>query len=488
MPWLIFIISFGFLLSLMSRGPVTVDCLDLAIKSKTLLHTGHIEYLYGFGYPLMLVLGAAATFVAQCAGITDNVEAVNFVATLFGSASVAAFFVLVEPLTDDLTAALCSLLLLFNPIFIDVSTYGISHTPALFFLLSGLGLLVRQRPSGSALCLGLMGAVRLQDLILMSPFVILVLVWVLRRTETRAPWRRVALFVMTIAIVVALFHAPYIFCDRGPYAAQLNTFWETGLTSNFKGLFSPSLRAGFGYLTQAFSLIGLGIWAAGLFLSVRLRNVPCLLTVLWWLVPIGFYGNLVTTAPRFLTIILPAFIIPMGFFLSHLYRQRNKALQAAALVALLIMIGIPLKSTLGTFVRRHQESLIAEFYTWVGQATPPQALVICCDDRMFVSYYAGRRVIDRPERTGHLTLRELMDFKQQVDAALGSNSPVYLTGMGLTGYDFYAEFRNFMRKNYRLTLVGQRPLELWHTSPFDPRLHLSQLIRVERKPLNTLDS
>jgi len=226
--------------------------------------------------------------------------------------------------------------------------------------------------------------------------------------------------------------------------------------------------------------VGIFCFVAGLLVMGRSKRQLLLLTVLWWIIPLGFYGNLVTTAPRFFTIILPAFIIPISFFLAYLFRRKNWALKILALICFLTILFWPLQSTLGTFERRHQYGLIADFYQWVGQRTEADALIITSDDGPFVPYYAHRKFVYKPAGARHLMSQELSDFKMVLDRALNERTPVYITGMGLSGYDFYGEFKNFMRKNYHLTTIGKKPLELWYTTPFDPKLHMSVLMKVER--------
>ena len=134
-PGIIFLISFLFFLGLISIGPVSIDCLDLAVKSQATIDTHHLHYLYGSGYPLMILLGSLFITLAKSIGITDPVLAVNFISVLFGSLALLVFCLWLQEIAGSLTAVLGSILLLFNPIYMDVSTYGLNHTPALCFFL-----------------------------------------------------------------------------------------------------------------------------------------------------------------------------------------------------------------------------------------------------------------------------------------------------------------------------------------------------------------
>ncbi len=483
----IFILAFAFYFSLISIGPVTVDCLQLAIKSKALLTTHHFPYLYGFGYPLMVMLGALFTWIGQSLGITDNVPAVNLISVLFGAFSVTVLYLLVLRLTNTLTALLASLLLLFNPILIDVSTYGIGHAPALCFLLLGLWQLVdfqRDRRTHSlaisALCFGLMGATRFQDLVLVLPFINLVYLVGLEPQAQRPSLGRWMLFILIISVVVILCHWPYLF--NADYSTQLKDFWHLGLTTNFKGLFSIYLVFTFSYLSLALSVIGPVCYGLGVLLLMRSQQRQLLLTILWWVIPLGFYGNVMTSVPRFLTTFLPAFIIPISLLLAYFAQKKNKLLKVLSFVCLAVIIIGPLMATEATFVRRHHHSLIADFYQWVGQVTAPNAVVISTDDSPFVEYYAHRKTLIKPEAIGrHLPPQELEAFKKTVDQDLSKHIPVYMTGLCIGRYDDFREFLNLMEHHYRLKWVGRKPLELWYWTPFVPGLHLSGLLKINKR-------
>ena len=175
-PSIIFLISFCLHLSLISKGPVTIDCLGLAINSQATLETLHLHYQSGSGYPLMVLLGSIFIAIGKYIGITDQVIAINFISVVFSSIAILAFYLLIQEICDSLTAIFASFILLLNPIFLDVSTYGINHAPALCFLLLGLLSLLHFKTAGniinlllSALYFGFMGATRLQDLILTFP-------------------------------------------------------------------------------------------------------------------------------------------------------------------------------------------------------------------------------------------------------------------------------------------------------------------------------
>src|SRR5208282_3005492 len=87
-PSIIFLASICLHLSLMSKGPVSVDCLGLAINSLSTIHTHHLHYQFGSGYPLMVLLGTIFISTGKQIGITDPVTAMNLISVVFSSIAI----------------------------------------------------------------------------------------------------------------------------------------------------------------------------------------------------------------------------------------------------------------------------------------------------------------------------------------------------------------------------------------------------------------
>jgi hypothetical protein len=489
----LFILTYGLYLhsSFISKGPVTVDCLSLVIQSEKMLETFRLKFLFGTGYPVMVLLGGLFTAAGRFLGLGDPVFMVNMVSVIFSSFAALAFYYLVRKAAGELSAVLSAFLFLFNPIILDVSSYGINHMPSLFFFLAGLLALdhFHDKRNGrmlflSGLCFGLMGGTRLQDLILTFPFILFFYYFGLStRRPIDRPYRTLYLMVVVtiIAATVVLFHLPFLLTDNVQYFDQLGTFFKAGLFENFKGFFSSSLLASGQYYFWSLSWAGVAWWVLGNIYLARNNPKALALTVLWWAGPLLFYGNLITTVPRFLSVTLPGFIIPIAVLLAHFLRKNNRWGRILAGASFLFMVIQPLANTQEVLRRRHQHSLAAEFYTWIREVTPPDASIICSDDALFITYYSGRSRLEKPAGARHLTREELDAFQQELNEALGKNVPVYMTSMGLQAYDYYHEFSGFMNKHYILTAIGEKPLELWYATPFEAHLFMSVLFKVEKR-------
>jgi len=492
LPFIIFLVSFCLHLSFISKGPVTVDCLSLAINSQATLETHQLHYQWGSGYPLMVLLGAAFISIGKFFGVTDPVIAVNFISVLFSSIAIPAFYLLVLRICDDLTAILAAVILLLNPIFLDVSTYGVGHAPALCFLLLGLSSLLRFQDTGniadlflSAIYLGFMGATRLQDFIVITPAIGYLLLTGRELGSSRnikQDCRHILTYITTIILIILLFHLPYFINDHANYAIQARNYWEKSITKDFSGLFSHFLISKRSHLTEAFNIAGIICFCAGLLRTFLLNKKLSFFIAIWLIVPLSFFNNINLTVPRFFNILLPAIIIPISIFLAYLLKHKGILSKLIGAVSFLAISLQPFSNSQEILLRRHEHALIADYYLWVGRSTEADATIISSDDELFITYYSKRKIIARPISTiTHLSVKELATFKERLDNILNKHTPLYITNFGFTSYDNYHEFGAFMTQNYRLINTGQAPLELWYESPYNSNLHMSSLVKIEKK-------
>ena len=329
-----------------------------------------------------------------------------------------------------------------------------------------------------------MGATRLQDLILLFPAISFMFFAGLNKNPWQNKKNKIRLFQLLMAatfFIILVFHLPYIISDQRTYAAQATIFWKVGFIDNFKVIFSRPLEHSLFYLIRTFSAVGDFCFIAGLFYAAKINKRILAFTLLWIAIPLMFYGNALTNAPRFFNIIIPAVIIPIGIFLAQMLRYNKIAWTMIVMVSFLIMIFQPLMYSRQTFLRRHQQALISDYYIWVGKNTEPDATIISADDNIFIDYYAKRGTLDKPVRIGHLSGPDLAGFKIRVDKILNEHKPVYVTDFGINAYDYYEEFRNFLNRNYRLTQVGKMPLEVWYATPYQTLLNMYALIKISKK-------
>ena len=491
-PSIIFLISFCLHLSLISKGPVTIDCLGLAINSQATLETLHLHYQSGSGYPLMVLLGSIFIAIGKYIGITDQVIAINFISVVVSSIAILAFYLLIQEICDSLTAIFASFILLLNPIFLDVSTYGINHAPALCFLLLGLLSLLHFKTAGniinlllSALYFGFMGATRLQDLILTFPAIGFMFILGLKPyplQNNKYNVRHFLLFITTIILLIIFFHLPYLIFNHTIYEIQAKNYWESDLTGSFQELLSQHFILRFYFLIKAFSIVSIIYFGAALYYAAILNKRFLIFTLLWWIIPLCFFANIKITvnAPRLFSIILPALIIPISIYLAHMIRNKRMLWKIIALISFLIIVFEPLLNTQETFIRRHHYASIPDYYHWVKKSTEPNATIITSDDGLFITYYSRRKILSKPVSTEHLSPKELNDFKKELDNILNNRKPVYITTWTLVAYDHYLEFNNLLTQNYHLIQKGQMPLETWFRTPYSHAPLMCGLVKIEK--------
>ncbi len=490
-PWILSIIflgSFFFHLSLISKGPVTVDCLNLTVASQATLESNQLHYLPGAGYPLMVLLGSAFIALGKLLGPTDPIISVNFISILFSSIAVLVFYLLVETICDPIIAALASLLLLLNPLFIDVSTYGISHAPALCFLFLGMLSLLRFQTAGnktnlllSALYLGLMGAVRLQDCIVTFPAVCF-LYWAgLKENGLKNKARSFLLFISIILLIIVLFHLPYFISDQTGYSHQARDYWKlNSMRSPSSGIFILSLC----YLEKIFNfnIIGILCFAVSLYYTAKFNKKLLFFILLWSAVPLIVYGNITTSSPRFFTILVPAIVVPVSIFLGTMLKHKKMLWKIIVPVCYLMLLLRPLLNIYPTFSYRHHHRAITDFYLWVKQSTPPHAVIICCDDGPFIAYYAKRQTLVRPVAVRRrLELDEWNVFQRTLDKILNDKGQVYISEWTLIANDAYQEFQHLLRQHYELIEVGKKPMQVWYNTPLESDVWECRLYRIKAK-------
>jgi 4-amino-4-deoxy-L-arabinose transferase-like glycosyltransferase len=487
-PFLIFllitVLSLILRLSLISQGPYHVDCLSIAMKSQDTWETGRLSYALGFGYPLVVMMGAFFIGIFKTFGSHDPVFAVNFMSVFFGSLAVGMIYLLARRLFDPRTAFFSAVLFCFSPIFLATSVYGMNHIPAVCFLLASLyflvGYLKDGRASGfiwSCFFLACMGASRIQDMVLMIP-AISVLFWA-HGGYARA--KKLFLYLAATAAALTLLHIPYLSASHAAgYTSQLHDYWSQGLIKNFRGLITPYLARNIGHMYSNFSLLGLILLFMGVIGLFQKERKTAIFLGVWVLVPFLFLGNLFMSLPRFFIVLIPALVLYQGFALARYDRRGTKWrwLTGAILIALVIL---QLNAVLPGLKYRHRHSTIVDYAHSIAQATEPDAAIMAGDESAFIFYYAKRDILAGPHCLFGCSQESLEAFRTVLDRELKAGRPVYITDIGLYAANPQGEFHRFLNSGYDLQLVGNYLYEDWHHDCFHLLVWPSSLYRVNGK-------
>ncbi len=488
-PLTLTILSFLFYLSLISKGPYHLDCLHLAIQAEKTIATGEMQHLFGFGYPLTVLLGAFFVFLGRLFSLGDPVTLVNFMSVVFSSLCILPFYKIGRELLDQRAAFYSTVTFSLFPIFLGLSQYGKNHTVSLFFLLLGIHYLLEFQKTSlnrylllAILSLAGMGANRLQDLLLMFIPLSFLFLFPPYRNEiklSRRSFTSLILFWILTALIVLSFHFPFLIGEnQQSYTNQFSEFWKMGFSQNFAGFVSPylwhSLKIHFVTLTP----VGLVMAFIGLILLSPKSRYAFLFLILWFVIPLLFYGNLKTTVPRLLLLSSVPLIIAQGGVYSRL-SLINPSFRFvtfgifAGINLLLLSIFYPI------FSFRHQNALYVDFAHWVSEKTEENAHIITADDGLFISHYGNRAVIPQLNNLYSSSQDRWKNFKANIDALLEKDIPVYITGAGMYNNNLDLIFPNQINQNYQMTLIGRHLIEDWHRGEIIQDVSSGLLFKVE---------
>jgi len=478
--FILFAFSFLTRFLLISKGPYHLDCLVLAINARETLVTQQLHYQFGFGYPLTVIMGSLFAGLMQLFSVDDPVSSVNLMSVVVSSLTVPLFYLLVRNISNNTAALFSALALSLHPIFLTLSVYGNSHVTSLFFLIASLYFLTRPAPHLvlSSLLFGCMGAARLQDMVLMLIPVILLLIY-----KKESVWT-VLKYSITAAVTAALCHVPYFLSNANShYIDQLRSFFQVGVTANHAGLFSPNLCFSLETIFYATAYVNVFIALFGVYLLIRNKKYALVLFLTsWLLVPLLFYGNLQTVAPRFFLISLPPLLIGLGYGMNYFLDLSSRLFKMALAIVFCFTLLVPLITSIFPILAfRHSMALLPEWAEFIGDNTEPHALIITGDDQDFITHYGKRTVFYRHKDFFHLDPVEFEKFKQKLTSLLDENVPVYITRDGLYSYDPARKFSSYILENYRLEFQGTRKYEDWHGGELILKVQREALYRIYKK-------
>ena len=244
--WICSLLGLGALVMrmlLISKGPFSPESLNLALKAEATLDTMQLQYLFGTGYPLTMMITAASIFIGRFLGIDDPVFAANLMSVYASAASIPLFYLLVKRLTDVPTAVISAVLLAVSPIYLGISVYAKGHALEFLFIFGGMWSLLNyaERREANALLLsavlfGCLGAVRVQDLAFVLPAaVFMMFAWQPDQDQSqrrRDTFADACILGGAVVVITVAFHLPYLLGpDRAAYLAQLRNFRGLSFTA-----------------------------------------------------------------------------------------------------------------------------------------------------------------------------------------------------------------------------------------------------------------
>jgi 4-amino-4-deoxy-L-arabinose transferase-like glycosyltransferase len=491
-PGLLLLFSFWLRLALLNQGPYHLDCLNLAIQAEKTLTTKQLQPLFGFGYPFVVILGAFFIKITQFMGLTDSVFAVNLMSAVFGSLCVPACYFFCKKAINEKAALFSSILLSLNPLFLSLSTFGMSHTPTLFFLFLGLLAILEFKQTNkkqhlllAGIFLGFMGACRFQDLILMLvPIYFLFLVNFYEnpfhsKKKIKESLSSIFLFSSLIILIAVLFHLPYLFSDKAlRYNQGLRLFFKMGVTNNFSFFAPHIIEKSLGIITYELFPIGILCALIGFILLRKNLRPMFIFLLLWFIVPTCFYGNIFTVTARLLLLALIPFLLAMGYTFSYLFQSQKHKIPYYIIFLLTSLL--PFSYSFDTLYLRHQHSLLIDYAKWLASVTEPQAIIVSEDDFLSLQYYGKRQIYYWPVNF-YQGFEEQSPFKSWLDKMLVQKTPIYIRFLLPDDYAAFPNFIESLNANYQLKFIGAVPYEDWHNSTTVCYILSAELFKIEKK-------
>ncbi|MGE0267486.1 MAG: glycosyltransferase family 39 protein [Candidatus Omnitrophota bacterium] len=484
-------------LMLVSKGPFSHESLNLALKAEITLATHQLQFIYGTGYPLMMLITSGFILFAKLFNIQDPVLASNLLSVIGSAFTIPVFYILVRKMFDQTTALLSAVMLSVCPIFLAVSVYGYGHSYELIFLFSGMLFIFRFRDTRrtldlilSAVWLGLMGATRIQDLMLAMPAVYFLLFVSVRlpnelshdREKIRMGIKNLFIFSGIIVLVIVLFHCPYLLGkNRQAYIEQYLSFKNASFSAEHQQNFFHSFPFYKQWFIQSFSVIGVVAFLLGILTVLFINWRTGVFCILWLMVPLLFFLKIDTTIPRLFVILLPPMIMLICNLFARYLKKETILMRGLSAGTFLVVLYLMFMEIYPVLKYRHEHALLPEYVQWVKKNTPVNTQMILMDDYLFFKHYGRFEVLPRPVPAGEKTKKQMEEFKTKIDRMLAAKVPVYTTGTGLYSYNPGNEFSNFMKTNYTVEEVGSYLYEDYHSGELVNAVFKNHLIRISFK-------
>lgn len=491
-PFALFSLSLIINLSLINRGPYHVDCLGIAQSVGQTLQAKAFHSVVWVGNSFLVLIGALFLMVTQALGSDNPILAINLMGVVCGACAIPILYNFLRRVLGTQTAVFGALLVLSCPMYISLSTFGLSQIPAFLFLMAGLLFLAvfKERPRPlflwlAGISMGLMGLTRVQDFLLMLPAFIYYAVIPGGQDPTnpgaKNPWARIAKFLPLIIIGVAA--ALPAFNNFHDVAQQLSKmilrFQLTALqTQKFFLFFSPLLPFAGKILLRD---MGWGLAAfAGVGIILLLKNKPSagIFLLLWICGPFFFYGSLFTMTSRYLLLSMLGLAICGGYALSYFFSRNNPYVKLFVLLSLFCLIGIPLREAVPTLKFRHQYALSPDFAHQVADLTEANATIIGADEIAFIRCYTGRQTRHWPIDIFIKGSQDVNGFSQWLNEKLLAGKPVYILLNDFYDLESEKAFVRSLNKDYVLEPVKRLLYEDWHHSTIHQNLCYVNLTRI----------
>ena len=497
-PLALFVFSFFARISLISKGPYSLDSLLVVNAALQTIKTHQLQYFQGFQYPLAVLFLAGLINFFKIFSVDAPVFLYNFLSVVFSSISISLFYILSKQLLSKSAAFFSAILFSLCPIYLGLSVYGTSNILSLFFLFLCFVSMnqyffsqEKQYFFISSFSLGLMGAARLQESFFILPAVFCFYVFspIQNSREDRSKQKRLRSKVFSFIgylflsfFISAIFYLPailrYVKSPETPFLIEVlvNNVPRIEFIQFFKNSFIHNLS----FIQGAFSLWGFILSVIGLVLMFFSKRRIFSLCVAWIIAPLLILTCFRITGPRLLVVTVPPFLIGLGYIFSILFKK-NKAIR---LVSFLVFVGIIFLNYLRIYpilLNRHANAYLPDYARKIEEFSKAGDVIICHDEALFIQYYANRKTIRRPEERDLFSREAMMKYKDEINKLLDRGVSVYSTWPGMYASEHPRVFEYLINKYFIVEEMGMMPYEDWHRGPTRQQIYNFPVYKIKKK-------
>ena len=220
------------------------------------------------------------------------------------------------------------------------------------------------------------------------------------------------------------------------------------------------------------------LFRSGTFLLIKHNRRLVIFCLLWFFIPLFFLGNLWSTTPRFLTILLPPLVITQSYVFARLFSNRRLILRMFSIFISAFIIITTFNYICPILKSRHKNDVLVDYIQWISKTVEPYAFIITTDGSLFYRYYSRLTLLGRPCKAFDYSQEDLLKFKDSLDTLLAQGMPVYIPKSNLKSYDYKNQFSNFIQNHYDLECVGQHSYETWHPDFIRQIVYINPLYRI----------
>ena len=492
-PLALFVFSFFVRISLISKGPYSLDSLLVVNAALQTIKTHQLQYFHDFRYPLVIVLLTGAISLLKGISINDPIYAYNLLSVVFSSIAVSLYYVCVQKLLNKLTAFISSMMLTLCPIYLGLSVYGTGNVVSLFFFFLAVCFMLQHNLEKkrkyillSSISFGFMLASRMQDMILLIP-ALLSCCFIFEGKKfsyeiVKEKLGNFSLYLFRAFFVGTVFYLPAIL--KNMQRSQLDYRWNIVASKipseNFLAFFVEAVFRNVSLVILSLSVMGFVLAIIGFVILFFRKRRIFFFCFVWIAAPLLILSCLKFTGPRLLVLIVPPLLLSQGYLLSTMFKK-GKVLRGLSIA---LFIGITSSMFLKVYpilLYRHNNALLPDYARQIEEFSKSGDVIICHDEALFIRYYANRKTIRRPKERDLFSREAMMKYKDEINKLLDRGVSVYSTWPGMYASEHPRVFEYLINKYFEVEELEMMPYEDWHRGPTRQQIYSFPVYKIKKR-------